>query len=99
MSGAWLPWNDGASPRVCHCESCDAPNEPACDICKADDVETDEWGLCEMCRPTDVIVIHDAVGLPKPALHFRNAERAVQFAESVNAKLELEQRFGPGAAA
>lgn len=33
------------------------------------------------------------------ALHFRNAERAVQFAESVNAKLELEQRFGPGAAA
>lgn len=53
MSGAWLPWNDGASPRVCHCESCDAPNEPACDICKADDVETDEWGLCEMCRPTD----------------------------------------------
>ena len=49
--------------------------------------------------PHLLTVIEDAVGLPKPALHFRNAERAVQFAESVDAKLELEQRFGPGAAA
>ena len=49
--------------------------------------------------PHLLVVVHDAVGLPRPALHFRNAERAVAFAESVNAKLELEQRFGPGAAA
>ena len=50
MSG--LPWNS-PGPFVCHCSTCDAPADPACSNCKADDVEIDEWGLCEMCRPTD----------------------------------------------
>lgn len=49
--------------------------------------------------PHLLVVVHDAIGLPKPALRFRDAQRAVQFAESFNAKLELDARFGPGSEA
>lgn len=52
---SWLDRNrDSESPRRnWRDEERNAPAGPACSNCKADDVETDEWGLCEMCRPTD----------------------------------------------
>ena len=48
-----MTWNDGAVPRICHCSSCDAPNDPGCNVCREDGIEIDEWGLCANCRPND----------------------------------------------
>lgn len=45
----WIPWNDGATPRTCHCETCDAPAELPCRICDRDGIEMREQGLCEAC--------------------------------------------------
>ena len=40
--------------RVCHCDSCDAPADPACSGCRADYVPLDDDGLCAMCCPVEV---------------------------------------------
>lgn len=40
--------------RVCHCDVCDAPAEPACSVCRADDVPLNDDGLCAMCQPVEV---------------------------------------------
>lgn len=43
----------GRSLRVCHCDACDAPSDPPCAVCGADDVPLDDEMRCEMCRPAE----------------------------------------------
>jgi hypothetical protein len=47
-----MSWNSGAVPATCHCRDCDAPSEPVCLGCNADDVPLKD-DYCEMCHWTE----------------------------------------------
>lgn len=50
--------SESGALRVCHCSTCDALPEPACSVCKADEIPldfndlSDEY-LCATCAPRE----------------------------------------------
>jgi len=53
-----LPWNSPGA-TTCHCSDCDAKPEPACVVCRADDVPLNDDGLCAMCCPGEDEICED----------------------------------------